>query len=76
MEIALSILLYPGLALALILGLLFGWLAAERTPFGRLRALPFSADGLAGVKPGAHERVLYLHRDRGSGVGGRFLRRC
>lgn len=49
MEIARSILLYPGLALALILGLLFGWLVVERAPFGRPRALPFSAAGLSGV---------------------------
>src|SRR5439155_23621929 len=38
---------YPGLALAIVLALLFGWLAQGRAPLGRLRLQGLSADGLA-----------------------------
>jgi hypothetical protein len=37
-NIALSLLLYPGLALALVLALAFGWLAERRAYFGWLRS--------------------------------------
>lgn len=47
MEIALAILLYPGLALAIVLALLFGWLATGRLPAVRPRGVGLSADGLA-----------------------------
>jgi hypothetical protein len=42
-DIALAILLYPGLALALILALLFGWLAEGRAPSRRIAAVRFGA---------------------------------
>jgi hypothetical protein len=42
-NIALAILLYPGLALALILALVFGWLAEGRIPARRLGRLRFNA---------------------------------
>src|SRR6185295_16137905 len=48
-EIALAVLLYPGLALAIILGLVFRWLAEGRAPRLRLRLPPFSAEWLAGL---------------------------
>jgi hypothetical protein len=49
LDLALAILLYPGLALALVLGVAFGWLAEGRAPQLRLRLPPLSADGLAGL---------------------------
>lgn len=49
MDLALALLLYPGLALALILGAAFGWLAEGRTLQFRLRVPPLSADSLAGL---------------------------
>src|SRR5262245_51419166 len=50
-QILLALLLYPGLALAVTLALLFGWLAHGRAAFGRVRLVAFwrSADGLAAV---------------------------
>ncbi|MFL5802404.1 MAG: hypothetical protein ACJ8CR_11785 [Roseiflexaceae bacterium] len=48
-QIALAILLYPGLALAIILGVAFRWLAEGRAPQPRLRVPPLSADGLASL---------------------------
>jgi hypothetical protein len=44
-EIALAILLYPGLALALVLALAFGWLAEGRGPARRIGALRLDASG-------------------------------
>ena len=49
LELALSILLYPGVALALILGGIFRSLSEGRLPRGRLRIPPLSGDGLAGL---------------------------
>jgi hypothetical protein len=49
LELALAILLYPGLALALALGVVFRWLAEGRVPRLRLGVPPLSADGLAGL---------------------------
>jgi hypothetical protein len=49
LEVALAVLAYPGLALTLILGFIFGWLSERQTPRFRLRIAPLSADSLAGV---------------------------
>jgi hypothetical protein len=47
LEILLSLLLYPGLALALVLGLLFGWLCERRLQLGWVRRAAWaSPDGL------------------------------
>ncbi|MEO7909548.1 MAG: hypothetical protein ABIV47_07840 [Roseiflexaceae bacterium] len=46
-NLALSLLLYPGLALALVLALVFGWLTEGRVRFGWLRGAAWgSLDGL------------------------------
>jgi hypothetical protein len=46
-DLALSLLLYPGLALVLILALVFGWLTEGRVRFGWLRGAAWvSVDGL------------------------------
>jgi hypothetical protein len=47
--LAMAILLYPGLALAIVLAVIFRWLAEGRAPRVRARIPPLSADGLAGV---------------------------
>jgi hypothetical protein len=49
LETAFAVLLYPGLALTLILGLIFGWLSERQTPRLRLRIPRLNADSLAGV---------------------------
>jgi hypothetical protein len=49
LELAQAILLYPGLALALALAVIFRWLAEGRVPRPRLRLLPLSADVIAGL---------------------------
>jgi hypothetical protein len=51
LEIIVSFFVYPGLLLALVLALLFGWLTYGRRFFGRLRGVAFwrSFDGLAAV---------------------------
>jgi hypothetical protein len=49
LEITIAILLYPGLALALALGVIFRSLAEGHLPRGRLRVPPLSGDGLAGI---------------------------
>jgi hypothetical protein len=49
LELALAILLYPGLALALVLAIVFRWLAEGRAPRPRLRFPPLSADMIAGL---------------------------
>src|SRR5262245_64979912 len=47
--LVLTFLLYPGLALALVLAIVFGWLAEGRTPRPRLRFPPLGADTIAGL---------------------------
>jgi hypothetical protein len=49
LEVGLSLLLYPGLALAIALAIVFRWLAEGRAPRFVLRIPPLSADGLAGL---------------------------
>jgi hypothetical protein len=49
LEVAIALLLYPGLALALVLAIVFRWLAEGRTPRPRLRFPPLSADTIAGI---------------------------
>src|SRR4051794_28069106 len=57
MEMLLSLLLYPGLALVFILAVMFGWLAERRLHFGWLRGAAWaSLDGLlslASIVPAA-----------------------
>src|SRR5262245_24764555 len=49
-NLALSLLLYPGLAFALVLALVFGWLTEGRIRFGWLRSAAWgSLDGLLSV---------------------------
>jgi hypothetical protein len=49
LELALAILLYPGLALALILALVFRWLAEGHAPRPRLRLPSLGPDTIAGL---------------------------
>lgn len=49
MEAAIAILLYPGLALAIVLALAFGWLAEGRAPARRRRRARIDADGGAAL---------------------------
>ncbi len=51
MDVVLALLLYPGLALAIVLALIFGWLVTGRVALALPRAAPAfaSADGMAGL---------------------------
>jgi hypothetical protein len=49
LEVAISLLLYPGLALALLLAIVFRWLAEGRAPRPRLRFPALGGDVIAGL---------------------------
>jgi hypothetical protein len=49
LDLALALLIYPGLALAIVLAIMFRWIVEGRAPRATLRIPPLRADGLVGL---------------------------